>query len=538
MKYKKSLIISGVVLLSMIFSSCSFFSKDCDVKLQASVTSSNGNFEGVKEAVEEGANVNWIPGSDQTRLGYTDRNPVSISTWINGGHYDIAKYLIEHDSNPNYMGDLGISLLMDAARGYNNDFCEFLLNHGANIAQIGKAQFTGYTALDCVFLGDIYSYPDTLCYKTYKLLIQHGAKITPETVLAAINNNSKIYGSDGECRYSLVPIVLKDLLATGQKSNLNPLLEASIIANADKVKTLADTNNLSQTEKNEVMFFTAALGKEETIKLLISKGYNIHSVDSQGSTLLSIAAKYNNVNMVKYLCELGLDYKSTDNNGFNALSLAISNNKLDNAKYLLSVGVKFQVEKTPVARGNDVLELASSNGIVDTVKFLIDNGYPINNISEYNAMISAADNNNLTVLGYLFSMGYSSNIAVGDEDLLQSACANPDVSLDTVKFIIEHGANVNGVTIKGKPLAYAVQNRRLDIVKYLIGKGADINTIPTHSDGSTDETALAEAISSGSFDIVKLLIKNGAKIDNSTIQFAETFPSKHIIEYLKQNLKK
>lgn len=531
----KRFLLLGLIIIILSFSSCVIFSKKCDTQLNTSILS--GNLEGVKEAIQEKANVNRIVASDKTRFDTNDHNPVGISLCINDGHHDICQYLIEHGSNPNYMGNLGKTFLMDSVQTNNIDFCDFLLAHGAEIGQIGNKRFAGDTALDCISLNENlskYSVDDYI--GMYHFLIQHGAKVTPHTLQVSLQKEDYGY----RC-YPIIQTELKVLLKNDQQSGLNKLLEYAILCDNNKIYNTIHTMKPDQADQDNILFFTAALGSVDTMKLLQSQGYDLNVVDFEGMNLLAIAAKYNTTDMVKYLYNQGINSESTDSQDFNALSQAISNGETENAKFLLGIGVQFQVSDDV---GPDDLKIAAINKTSDMAAFVIKNGYVLNQSNEYNAMSAALKCNRLDVVRYFINLGFNLNYNGNMGSILTVACG--EQNLNAVKLLVEHGADVNGGKDRGAPLLNAAQFRNVDIAKYLIAKGADVNAVDKESDGSQSMTALSQAIYSGSLDSVKLLVEHGANInyinkscDNQTaLQIAEGQPSQNIINYLNQKEKR
>jgi ankyrin repeat protein/beta-lactamase regulating signal transducer with metallopeptidase domain len=89
-----------------------------------------------------------------------------------------------------------------------------------------------------------------------------------------------------------------------------------------------------------------------------------------------------------------------------------------------------------------------------------------------------------------------------------------DGSLETVRFIIEKGVDVNGQTEHGwTPLLEAIDEGRLDVVKLLVDSGADVNQANKHG-----WTPLMESADEGQLDIAKYLIKEGADINQKDKQ--------------------
>jgi ankyrin repeat protein len=138
-----------------------------------------------------------------------------------------------------------------------------------------------------------------------------------------------------------------------------------------------------------------------------------------------------------------------------------------------------------------------------------------NRPSSYKLMQTAANFGNLEFLELLVKAGFSLNpqVEAGDASPLQTACRNAD--LNTVKWLAEHGADLNFLDFnerdESSPLKDAVRWERLAIVEYLLQQGCDVN-----SGGLRLFTALDEACGfnsdypGGSINMVKLLVRHGA----------------------------
>jgi len=103
-----------------------------------------------------------------------------------------------------------------------------------------------------------------------------------------------------------------------------------------------------------------------------------------------------------------------------------------------------------------------------------------------------------------------------------------------VKYLVEHGANVNKKTIDNTPLINACNKGNESMVKYLVEHGADVNF------GTRYKTPLNSACKKGHESIVKYLIEQGAdvnkKINNETpliIAYEKGYKSimKYLIEH-------
>ena len=89
-------------------------------------------------------------------------------------------------------------------------------------------------------------------------------------------------------------------------------------------------------------------------------------------------------------------------------------------------------------------------------------------------------------------------------------CAVSSDRLEIIKYLVEKGANINGMRTDGCTVLHsAITKGTLEIVKYLVEKGADVNGKIT--DGST---VLHSAVTKHRLEIVKYLVEKGADVDS------------------------
>lgn len=535
MKRNIILLISSILILAIVLSSCSFTdatvnlltrgAKDSDMDLLQSI--SNGNSEASIEAMKKGADKNHLSGSlnERTDHGIAEKNPYRIACFLR--KYNVATCLIENGADANYMDSDGYPVLAYTVCSNNLKLCSLLLKHGADINKTGR---NGYTALDCLLAQWPISDNDTIIDNTMTYLIEHGAGVNSKTVAAAM----KGLNNDGYCKYTIVHKVVKKCLESGQKSNISPVLEAAVMGNNEKVKELISSGQIPQSDEKKVLFYTAAYGNTENFNLLLKKGLSINMTDAKGNTLLTIAAKSGNADMVKYLILSGLNIETANYESLTPLDSAVSNDQYITARILLSAGAK--VTPHPAGYRVDPLSNASRNGNLDMVKLLINNGYPKNNMGM--ALCMAAEYNRTDVIKYLIGAGVNPDSEFNQETALGHACSYENVQ--TIKTLLDNGASVNGGTIKGEPLNVACLYGEPETSEILVNKGANVNLVYTCKDGSITDPPLWKAVESGSLDIVRLLVEHGADINykdkaGATILIhASMFGSKSVLEYLLQ----
>jgi ankyrin repeat protein len=516
-----------IIIVGVLFSSCSkdnaskTLAKENDARLNSSIQS--GNLERVKEAIEDGANMNKIKVSS-----VSEENPVIIA--INKNKDKISKYLIENGADANYTDSSGRSLLMLEAYNTDSSFCKLLMKHGAKVNQEDKK---GYSALEYVL---DHSRRETTEHNIDEIitdLLEHGAEIRPITLKAVLKG-----GADGgESRYGLVKRILEGSIKVGLKSELDPALESAILGQSSKIDEFIKANKMKNEDEQQILFYTAAFGNSETMKSLESNGLNLEAIDKNGCTPLIIASYYGNLEVAKYLLSKSVNTESRtpDNNGKKtALNFAVENEQYEIAELLIKKGA--DVKPYTIFSGTvDILSEAAGNGDIRMMKLIIENGYTLNEKNIGKAMAAACSKNKVDALKYFLDMGMYANIENNGLHILQE-CNN----LDAVRLLVEHGSSINGKNANGGPLRSAAS---IDIAEFLIKKGANVNSIAVDSKGKKGNSILMRYIMNGDFDMVKLLVENGTDLNyqsenddrDTAIMWAAGQGSRNILEYLIKN---
>lgn len=511
---KKVLIWMVIIMLGTLLSSCSKKGKEYDYKLYNGIKLSN--IEQVKEAIEDGADINKIEG-----VSSNESNPINLSA---NSKEKITEYLINNGADVNYKDKSDISLLMSKAFNTDVHFCELLLKQGAKIDEGDK---NGDTAIEYALRANSKMSSENEINKLITLLLDNGAKVRPISVEVALTGS----GNDDFCRYGIVKRILEKLKEDGEKADIDYILEAAILGDSDKVNELIKENKMKDDIKDKVLFYTAAFGKVETIKLFEDKGVDLKANDKKKNTLLIMASQYGNLEVVKYLLEKGIDIDAANKDKDTALVVASRYNKYYEAKYLIEKGAKI----------NDlVLCGAAGNGNNNMIKLIIANGYKLTDENKGIALASAVECKQRETAKYLLDIGANIDVEYNTVTPLEENCLHGN--LEAVKFLVENGADINGVKVKGQPLNSAAEYWQIDVVKYLIDKGVDVNAIGVYEDGSLEDSALSKVAFNGNLDVVKLLVENGADlkspnkigVKNTVLIDAAGQGSRNIVEYLVQ----
>ena len=206
------------------------------------------------------------------------------------------------------------------------------------------------------------------------------------------------------------------------------------------------------------------------------------------------------------------------------LVTAVRNGDLDSVKILLKYKADVEVRKkylrdnwSSITRAS--LFWAADFGYIDILRCLIENGVDINSFSADNCnctpLMKAVENGDKDVVTFLIDHG--ANVAIKDKcgyTALHRACIiYHDCSPEVLSCLIENGADVNLSTDNNRtPLMTACEYGHVNTVTFLIEHGANVNL--QDRDGLT---AVHYAVrGSQACEILSCLMENGADVDTKT----------------------
>lgn len=259
----------------------------------------------------------------------------------------------------------------------------------------------------------------------------------------------------------------------------------------------ADVHAASKTGFTPLMF-AAQQGDQDSARILLRAGAKPNEAQAKtGLTALMIASAMGNAKAVDALLDNGADPNLADANGYTSLhrvvrdsdygiNLAGKDAILTVVKSLLKHGanpnVRLSQDKEKAAEeiknGNVAIEGKRTAVTVDEI--ILQGATPL---------FLAAEVNNLEVIKTLVAAGADPLIASerGTTPLMMAAGAGTDVqrerepqeratAVETAKFLVEHGAEVNTAGQYGWTALHAAAYQGLnDVIEYLVSKGANID---------------------------------------------------------------
>lgn len=279
MRIRHTLLFVTVLLCVSALFGCSSeptFKTEADERMFNAISKS-GDLDEVKASVSDGACIDKI-GCGR----FVVVNAVELA--VENGHDDIAEWLIKNGADANYKTSImGESLLMFMAEAGKPELVRLLLDSGADITAKDRL---GDTPLEYACRAA----DDSDAEATAKILMSAGAKATAQTLSAA---------KDSTCNYRTTRLVTLALEETGEAPPLSPAVMAAIKGDTAAVRRYSSAGELKGAELSDVLFFTAALGKSDTLALFSDDALAV--TDDDGKTLLEVAERYGNADCAEYL---------------------------------------------------------------------------------------------------------------------------------------------------------------------------------------------------------------------------------------------
>jgi len=218
-----------------------------------------------------------------------------------------------------------------------------------------------------------------------------------------------------------------------------------------------------------------ALGSTQDLKTFLNAGGDCkHISDRWNRTPLLLATHTGGVEKVKLLLEHGASLEEVTPDNENALFFCVSNDHVEVLSLLLSRGIDIQLLDDDK---NSALMKASVSGATKCVQILLNAG-----------------------------------VDPFIENYVQSSAIDEATNIETVKILVEYGADVNRINGQGySVLMNAVETQDYSFVKALLEFGVDPNA------SSTGETALFLAVRSDNKKIAAILMAHDANVNASDV---------------------
>ena len=306
---------------------------------------------------------------------------------------------------------------------------------------------------------------------------------------------------------------------------------------------------VSESHEGDEIHYFAKHGMLPCVEYSLNKGADIDVTDSiDDRSALSFAAGLGHPALVEYLLDHGADINSRTCDGLTPLHYAAFEGHTDTVQLLIARGADpdLMAEDNLDEHVGTPLSEAARGGHPEVVRMLLDKGSDISTIDDtgMTPLLWAARAGMGNPLRYSIRSCLSEDQSFGglrapdygpgpgqcldwvvdrnqpDKKIdveTPFECSVPRNYLDTVKLLIERGADCNRATTstqgfqKCVPLVAAAWGGDLEIVKFLIDKGADLHTNVSRPLA----TPLHAAAWRGNVEVVHFLIEKGVDVNAS-----------------------
>lgn len=243
---------------------------------------------------------------------------------------------------------------------------------------------------------------------------------------------------------------------------------------------------------------------------------------------LLAAVKSGNVESVRSVLASGADVNAPGADGAMPLHWAVHFENLEITDLLLAAGAKpnavSRYRMTP-------LNVAAETGNAAVLERLLKAGADANGISEegQTALMTAARNGKTDVVRVLLRYGAKVNAAESFRGQTPLMFAAGEGNTSAAELLIEFGADIKARSKAGyTALLLAVRNNRYDTVKFLLQHGANVNDAIPGVNGGPPTAAINIAVLNADFDLAALLLDSGA---NPNVRDPRGYPL-HVVVWL------
>ena len=365
-----------------------------------------GQLESVRTLIRLGGR------ESMTKVAGTHGTPLHQA--VAGGHKDIVSLLLNEGCPINVMKCRGRNILTPAARYGQIHMIEMLSEQGLDVNEgddegwtpLHAAAYHGQLKSVCTLLrlGGRESMTKVAgtCGTPLHQAVAKGHK---DIVSLLFNEGCPINVVDSEGASVLITAVqygqihMIDMLTEkgldvnkGDDGGWTPLHAAAYHGQLKSVCTLLRLGGRESMTKvagtrGTPLHQAVAKGHRDIVSLLLNEGCPINVVDSEGTSVLILAAQYGQIHMIEMLTELGLDINKGDDKGVTPLHAAAANGQLQSVRTLLSLGGRESMTKVAGNAGTP-LHQAVGKGHKDIVSLLLNEGCPINVVGNNGVTLS------------------------------------------------------------------------------------------------------------------------------------------------------
>jgi uncharacterized protein len=259
---------------------------------------------------------------------------------------------------------------------------------------------------------------------------------------------------------------------------------------------LLDVRKITDSDGRTLLHLAAWFDQPDILQRLIELGAKINAQDHVGYTPLYEAVRDGNPNCVEVLLKNGADVNIPCNNNSTALQTAIYYGFDDIANVLVSNGAAIDIFT------------ASGLGLVPRVKAMLDEGVDYRQLQRDYIEKHSSGGVSISSLGDAYHTAPGSYLTIHGVSPLHWAARGG--SVEVANLLVTRGESVSELDSNGEtPLFWAVANGRATTAEFLIKSGANVNA--TNFAASTP--LLVAARNAIAPDLIKVLVSEGANVN-------------------------
>lgn len=501
----------------------------------------SGNLEIVEYLLSKGAHVDVPNPSHGTALYIA----------VEKDYTQLAKYLLNCGADPNSIGGADVLPLNAAAHNGNLELVRLLIYQGSYVDRdieyswgnaIGVASYHGHSEVVKYLLsvGAVVTKPNKRGYLPLQSSVSRGAQGNGEIVRLLLQHDSNpqshnlalesaVKNDMLQCVKVIIercPVVhLRNSFETASKNGFTAIL---------KVLT---SDGIDQEVKNSSLYRAADNQHFSTVEELLNMGASPNAEGPEYGNALQAAAYDGNEEILRLLLDRGANpnQRYGDTTYGTALQAAAFEGTFANVELLVERGALINFSKCGI-HGNP-LYAACVTGRDDVVEFLISRGADVNAVGgEYSyPIIVAARNGFQTCVELLVKANADVNVRGGPELTYPLIAAATYLPKSTVELLLDNGARIHDVDgDNDTALLMAASSGDAETLRFLLEKGADIHHIGKWGG------ALQRAAYNGSLECVQILLEDDNDIDvnqkggkfHTPLQVAASYGNSEMVDCL------
>ena len=456
------------------------------------------HIETVKFLFSQGADANAVNKHGQTPLHAAAR-----------GKKDLCKLLVKHGTKVDAVDEDGNQPLHLACHQDYKETVKFLFSQGADANAVNKH---GQTPLHAAARGK------KDCPHLCKLLVQHGTKIdavdkdgNQPLHFACIEGHTKTvelmlsHGADTNAATQHGHTALHT--AAGGKKDCADLCKL-LVQHGTKIDAVDE-------DGNQPLHLACRQCYTETVQFMVSNGADTNAVNKHGLTPLHTAAgrKKDCPDLCQILLKHDAKVDEMDEDGNQPLHLACTQDHIETVKFLISQGADANAVNK---YGNTPLHTAAvgKKDCPELCEVLLKHGARINavNVDRNQPLHLACHQCYTETVQFMVSNGADTN-AVNKHGLtpLHTAAGRKKDCPDLCQILLKHDAKVDEMDEDGnQPLHLACKQDHIETVKFLVSQGADVNAVNKYGQAPLHTAAGGKKDCP---ELCEVLLKHGARIN-------------------------